>query len=473
MPIHIWGTADPGEQVRVALHGQQGAATADALGKWSVFLRPEHAGGPYTVSVQASNTITLSDVLVGDVWFASGQSNMEFPLKGFGADTPMKDSEKEIAAATHPMIHLLLVKNVASEYEQRDQDATWTVCSPETAVNFSAVAYFFGRAIAEKEQTPVGLIDASWGGTPVAAWLSYDALSTDPGLAPELAARVPMVETQADVPAMTAAETREDAAAKAAGKPAPKHPWHPQPGSYAPAGNFNGMVAPFLDYTIKGFLWYQGETDSSPQRAPSYERAFGDMITDWRSRWREGDLPFLFVQISSFTSTPYESWGIVREAQRRTLKLANTGMVVSTDIGQADNVHPPDKQTVGARMALAGRAIAYGEKLEYSGPIFREATAEGTSLRVYFAHGDGLWAKGGALQGFEVAGEDQHFHPASASVEDGAVLVRGEAVEHPLFVRYAWPNSSLNANLFNAAGLPASTFTSQRHIPAPCMQDCR
>ena len=182
-----------------------------------------------------------------------------------------------------------------------------------------------------------------------------------------------MVENQSEVSAMLDAEKREDAKARAAGQPLPKHPWHPNPGSWGPTDLFNGMVAPAIDFTIKGVIWYQGETDSSAGRAPLYERTFPAMITDWRSRWGEGNFPFLFVQLSSFTSTPAETWGVVREAQRRTLKLANTGMAVSLDVGQADNVHPPDKQTVGARLALAARAVAYGEAVEFSGPLFLEA----------------------------------------------------------------------------------------------------
>ena len=191
------------------------------------------------------------------------------------------------------------------------------------------------------------------------------------------------------------------------------------------------------------------------------------MITDWRARWGEGDFPFLFVQISSYTSTPAETWGVVREAQRRTLKLVNTGMAVSLDVGQADNVHPPDKQTVGARLALAARAVAYGEAVEFSGPLFREATPEGDHLRVYFTHGKNLVAKGGALEGFEVAGEDRLFHPAAARVDGDTVVVNAAEVSHPMYVRYAWANAPMTANLYNGAGLPAAGFTSEPHIPAP------
>jgi sialate O-acetylesterase len=275
------------------------------------------------------------------------------------------------------------------------------------------------------------------------------------------------VENQSDVAAMLEAEKRDDAKARAAGRTATKHPWHPNPDSWAPTGLFNGMVAPAIDFTIKGVIWYQGETDSSAGRAPLYERTFPAMITDWRARWGEGDFPFLFVQLSSFTSTPAETWGVVREAQRRTLKLANTGMAVSLDVGQADNVHPPDKQTVGSRLALAARAVAYGEAVEVSGPLFLEVVPEGDHLRVYFTHAQGIVARGGALQGFEVAGEDGRFHAATARVDGETVLVNAADVSRPTYVRYAWANAPMTANLYNGAGLPAAGFTSERHVAAP------
>ncbi len=472
MPIHIWGHADPGEPVTVSFDRQKQSATTDEVGRWSLYLRPEPAGGPYMLTVQGSNTITLSDILIGDVWFASGQSNMELPLKGFPNSAVLKNGAQEIAAATHPRIRLLHFRQAAPEYEQRDQDAAWTLCTPATATEFSAVAYFFGRDLQEKEHVPIGLIDSSWGGTPIAAWISLDGLSADATLMPEFAARVPMVEAQADVPAMAAEEKREDEAARKAGQPAPKHAWHPDPASWEPAALFNGMVAPATEFTIKGVIWYQGETDSSADRAPLYERAFKAMITDWRSRWHEGDFPFLFVQISSFTSTPAETWGIIREAQRRTLSLAGTAMTVTLDVGEADNVHPADKQTVGSRLALAARAVAYGEQLEYSGPLFRQAATEGGSLRVYFTHAEGLMARGGTLEGFEVAGGDKRFHPATARVDGTTVLASADGVAHPRYVRYAWANAPIQANLFNGAGLPASTFTSAEHIPPPCPEVC-
>ncbi len=465
-PIHIWGWADPGERVSVSFHAQKLSSAADPLGKWEVWLMPEHAGGPYTLTVAGTNPLTREDILVGDVWFASGQSNMEFPLLGFPGSAVMNNSAEEIAHSNQPGLRLLRFERNSSEYPLEDQGATWTLCTPETAANFSAVAYFFGRELNQREHVPMGLIDSTWGGTPVAAWVSLDTLGSDAGEMPVFAARARQVGLVADDKARQAAEKRAEEAAKAAGQPAPKHDWHPDPASWAPAGLYNALVAPATGYTIKGAIWYQGESDSMGMRGPLYEKTFPAMITDWRAHWHEGDFPFLFVQISSFTSTSAEGWGTVREAQRRTLKLANTAMAVTLDVGDPNNVHPANKQTVGARLALAARATVYGEKIEYSGPSFRQATVEGSAMRVWFGHAEGLTARGEVL-GFELAGEDHRFRPAAARVQGTEVMVRSPQVEHPRFVRYAWANAP-EANLYNGAGLPASTFTSEDQLSSPC-----
>jgi sialate O-acetylesterase len=472
-PVHLWGWSNPDERVTVTFHTQTLSATADDLGRWDVWLSPERPGGPFTLTVKAdSSTLTRSDILVGDVWFASGQSNMEMPLAGFPNSAELKDGPAEIARATMPGLRLLHIHRKSSEFPLEDQDATWTECVPATAADFSAVAYFFGRAIHEDEHVPVGLIDSTWGGTPAVAWTSLDAISADSSLMPEFADRARVMDSEADVPALKAREAREDAAAKQAGAPAPKHPWHPAPEMYSPAGLYNGMVAPAVDYTIKGVLWYQGETDSSARRAPLYERMFPTLITDWRSHWHQGEFPFLFVQLSSFTSTPQESWGIVREAQRRTLKLRNTAMAVTLDVGTPDNVHPPDKQTVGLRLALAARAMVYGEAVEFSGPALEEVTREGDSLRAWFKHAAGLNAKGSTLEGFEVAGDDRQFKPASARIEGATIVAHASGVAQPKYLRYAWANAPTSANLYNSAGLPAGTFTSEDRIPSPCPGNC-
>ncbi len=467
-PIHIWGWADPGEQITVSLLAQKQTATTDDLGKWSVYLAPQPAGGPYTITVQGANTITLSDILVGDVWFASGQSNMEFPLKGFVGSAVLKNGAEEIANSNQPQMHLLRVHQRPSDHplpDLADPDEVWTLCTPDTAANFSAVAYFFGREIQQREHVPVGLIDDTWGGTPAEAWIPLDGISADASLMPVFQTWSELANRTADVPAMLAREKREDDAAKQAGAPPPQHPWHPNPLSWAPAFLYNGMVAPFVEFPIKGAIWYQGETNADGGRAPLYHRVFPALISDWRSKWGEGDFPFFFAQISSFGDSKPGDWGIVRDAQRRALGLANTGMAVTLDVGHADNVHPPDKQTVGHRLALAARKIAYGEPVEDSGPLFRQATSQGAEIGVWFDHGEGLTAKGGTLTGFEVAGADHKFVPGQARIDGDHLVVSAAAVKAPLYVRYAWADFS-TANLYNRAGLPASTFSSENAIDA-------
>jgi len=462
-PIHIWGWSAPGEQVAVELHGATRSATADQLGNWSVYLPPEPAGGPYQLKI---NQITLDDILVGDVWFASGQSNMEMPLKGFPG-APVKDSADEIARADQPRIRLLVIPKKPSDFPLRNAAAVWTPCTPETAANFSAAAYFFGRELAAREHVPIGLIDSTWGGTVAEAWVSLEGISSDASLMPVFATRAAMMQSQADAAVVLAKEHREDEAARAAGQPAPQHAWRPDPRSWAPAALFNGMVAPLTPFAIKGIIWYQGESNSRLTFAPLYAKLFTALIGDWRSQWREGDFPFLFVQIANFKSNPTEAWAAIREAQRRALSLSNTAMAVTIDIGNPDNVHPADKQTVGARLALAARALAYGENIEYSGPSFRQATPEGNAIRVWFDHtATGLVARGGDLTGFEIAGSDGHFVTATARIDNDTVLLSNPDVPAPKQVRYGWANAPV-VNLYNSAGLPASPFTSEDRIPVP------
>jgi sialate O-acetylesterase len=463
-PIHIWGWSAPGEKISVAFHASSREAVGSGLGSWSVFLAPEAAGGPYRLTVSSGNTIVLEDVSVGDVWLASGQSNMEMPLKGFGG-APLKDSAQEIEHAGQPRIRLLHIPRKTADYPLRNSDTAWTVCSPETAANFSAVAYFFGRELAERERVPIGLIDATWGGTVAEAWVSLQGIAGDAALMPVFATRAQMMEAQGDAGEIMERERREDMAARQAGKTPAQHAWHPDPGSWAPAALFNGMIAPETAYGIKGVIWYQGESNSRTKFAPMYAKIFPALIADWRAQWRQGDFPFLFVQIANFKSNATEQWPIIREAQRRSLSVANTAMVVTADIGDPDNVHPADKQSVGARLALAARALAYGEKVEYSGPLFRQATPEGDGMRVWFDHaGSSLAAKAGDPHGFEIAGEDGRFVSAKARLDGSSVVVSDARVPQPKYVRYGWANAPV-IDLYNSEGLPASPFTSEDAIP--------
>jgi sialate O-acetylesterase len=464
-PIHVWGWSTAGAHLVAHFHRQQVASIADARGLWSLSLQPERAGGPYVLTITGDGAdVMVHDLLVGDVWIASGQSNMEFPLQGFGPDTPLKNQAKEIADATQPKLRLLRLEHESNDFPLADESGEWTLCSSETARDFSAVAYFFGREIAQRENVPVGLVDATWGGTPADSWVSMDTLGSDAQLLPAFASRAQFADDQADLNATIAAEKAEDDAARRDGRPLPKHSWHPDETSWSPAGLYNGMIAPLSPMTAKGFLWYQGETNSAHDRAPYYKSLFSALIGDWRSHFAQGDLPFLYVQISSFDS-PGEDWGAIRDAQRRTLDVANTAMAVTLDVGDAKNVHPSDKQTVGARLALAARHLVYGEAVVSTGPLYRETSREvndnGTSsLRVWFEDAEGLTSKGKALTAFEVAGADRHFVAAAAHVDRDTVLVSSPQIPHPMYVRFGWAGV-VEGNLYNAANLPASTFVSE------------
>ncbi len=460
MPIHIWGNGAPGEQVTADLHGSTNTAITDDLGRWSLYLPAQPAGGPYTLTIHATNTLQLEDILIGDLWLASGQSNMEMPLAGFPGNAVVKDADKEIAAANYPQIRLLLVEKDTSDYPLEDVKAAtgWSLCTPKTAKNFSAVAYFFARSLQQKEHVPIGLIDSTWGGTPAEAWTSLDALGSDAALMPVFAAYAEKMDRET-------AEQRADLAdkqLKAEGKPTiPNRDWHPVSLSWRPAALYNAMIAPFTPLPIRGVIWYQGEANSSLNRASLYSRLFPAMIQDWRTQWRQGNFPFLFAQISAFDS-PKENWGLLRDAQRRTLHLINTGMAVTIDIGSEHNVHPSDKQTVGERLSLLARNLAYGETLVSSGPLFRLAYPDQGVMHVWFDNAAGLKAQGpnqGPVQGFEVAAAEGNFVPATAKIEHDTIIASSPTVPNPRYVRYAWPNFP-QANLYNAAGLPASTFTS-------------
>ncbi len=453
-PVHVWGMAAPGESVAVSFRGESKSTSADRLGRWNVYLAPGEAGGPFEMIVRGKNALTLHDVLVGDVWLASGQSNMEFPMRK--AD----NSDAEIAAAKYPKIRLLLVKKAYSDYPRSDVAVVpWTDCNPASVVDFSAVAYFFGREIHQREKVPIGLIDATWGGTPIEAWTSLPALTADAGLMPVFAARAAIMNQQEESLLSIQDEERQVEEAKSAGTPVPKFSWHGDMNSWAPAALYNGMIAPLTPFAIRGVIWYQGETNSKLDLVPTmYQRVFPKMIQDWRSAWGEGDFPFLYVQLANFTSTNLEDWATIREAQRKTLVLRNTAMAVTIDIGNPEDVHPTNKQDVGARLALAGRAVAYGETIEYSGPLFRGMSSDGSALRLWFDHATGgLQTKGGGLRGFEIAGDDGLFHSAEAKIDGASVIVSSASVPEPTRVRYGWANSP-DCNLYNGAGLPASPF---------------
>jgi sialate O-acetylesterase len=456
-PIHLWGKADPGEKVTVEFGERHASVNTDGIGRWSVYLPLMEAGGPYILTVSGQNVVRFSDVLLGDVWVASGQSNMQMPLGGFPQQSSVKDAEMEINQADFPTIRFMRIGQYSSMYPLEDvRSATlWQICNPDTARDLSAVAYFFGRDLQKVEKVPIGLIVSTWNGTPAAPWVSLDALSADSSLMPVFAARAGEMDGEETANDRDAA----DKISISQGRTVPKRGGHGPSDFWQPAGLFNGMIAPLTPMAIRGVIWYQGESDAIPPKAPIYQRLFSTLINDWRNQWNVGNFPFLYVQLAGFGNAWDEGWNVIRDAQRRTLGLANTGMAVALDSGEEKNIHPANKQIIGERLSLLARALAYGEAVQSSGPLFREAVPMDGGIRVWFDHAEGLHALG-AVEEFEVAGADKVFFPATAIVDGETVFVRSDKCREPLFVRYGWKGFPANPNLYNGAGLPTATFTS-------------
>lgn len=458
-PVRIWGWADAGERVTVDFAGQKTVADADVEGKWQVFLNPMPAGGPYDLTVKGRNEIVLRDVLLGEVWIGSGQSNMVWPVGR------SNNAEKEISSANFPRLRLFRVKLLVSEEPLDDVEGSWQAATPESVPDFSAIGYFFGRELHQEMGVPFGIIQTAWGGTPAQAWTSREALAADPALQrvfddwSQVLAVYPAANEkyQAELKqwAQRAAKTTSGAGSPLPRPRAPMGPEHP----HSPAGLYNAMIAPLTPLAIRGAIWYQGESDGHSSRGYLYRDLFPAMIEDWRRAWAQGPFPFLFVQLANFRPVPEKSeWPELREAQQMTLDLRNTGMAVTIDIGESEDIHPTNKQDVGHRLALAARSVAYGRELIQSGPVYRQMTIEGSGLRLWFdSVGGGLQAKGGDLEDFVIAGPDRQFHAAEARIEGDTIVVSSANVKTPLAVRYAW-DADPEATLFNRSGLPASPF---------------
>jgi len=604
-PIPVWGWADAKEKIIVQFNKQIKIISAGKDGKWLLKLDAETAGGPYQLSIKGKNAITISNVLVGEVWVCSGQSNMEMPVAGWGK---VNNYEQEIAAADYPEIRQFLVTKAVSTTPKDDvAGGEWKPCSPATAGDFTAVGYFFARELYKQLHIPIGLINTSWGGTMVETWISRGAFENSDEFKSMIAAmplvdlneltKQKMTDLQKKIeklqgpfvnhanaehwkdenfddshwPTMKLPGLWEDQKMGLedldglvwfrktiivddidAGKPAiielgkiddsdetfvngnkvgetkNKYSEHrsyhigagilkagknmiavrvedtgggggffgdasdmklsigsktqPLDGDWSfkieaavTGGNntgpnsfptllYNAMLNPLMPYGIKGAIWYQGETNAG--RAYQYRKAFPLMITDWRQHWGEGDFPFYFVQLASFNAARGNSehgstWAELREAQSMTLSLPNTGMAVTTDIGEAADIHPKNKQDVGRRLAAIALANTYAFKKEYSGPVYQSMKTEGNKVILSFTHtGRGLTAKDkyGYIKGFEVAAADQKFHYAKAYLDGDKIIVSNEDVATPVAVRYAWADEALEANLFNKDGFPASSF---------------
>ncbi|MGO8731558.1 MAG: sialate O-acetylesterase [Terriglobia bacterium] len=461
MKVNIWGTADPGERVTVTLGDHQASGVAESGGQWKVKLGPLNAGGPFTMTIAGKNIITLHDVLVGEVWVCSGQSNMQMSVNA------VMNSQDEIARANYPRIHLFSVERTVANKPQGDVRGYWVGTRPQTIGEFSAVAYFFGRELLQVLNVPIGVIHSSWGGTPAEAWTSQATLESDPEFTSILDAGTKLLSPYPKAfqdYEQQIAQWREDSdKAESAGAPvplAPPVPDDPRRSPWRPAGLFNAMIMPLTPYAIRGAIWYQGE--SNADRPAQYRKLFPAMIRDWRHAWEEGDFPFLFVQLANWgISQPRSNWPELREAQQMTLSLPKTGMAVTIDIGDGSDIHPKNKQEVGYRLALPAEAIAYGRDVIYSGPIYESMAAEGGKVRLRFKYVyGGLVAKNSpssTLSGFEIAGDDHKFFAAQAKVDGDTVVVGSEKAPHPVAVRYAWAMNP-SCNLYNRAGLPASPF---------------
>ncbi len=457
--VPVWGTAAPGEEVTVAIAGQTASAKAGADGKWSVKLAKLAAAGPHTLTVKGKNTVTFSDVLVGEVWLGSGQSNMAMTVNR------AKDYEQEQAAAKFPEIRVFTESSAAATTAQSEGKGEWVVCSPETVGRFSATAFFFGREIHRTLKVPVGLINSSVGGTPIESWIAPEAQKASPELKgffegqKQAAKDFDPVKAKAKFEQDQAKWKEAAKKAKSEGKPAPKAPRDPvalneRKGNVG--GLFNGKIAPLIPYAIRGALWYQGEANSTPDKAPFYHAQLTLLVNDWRARWGY-DFPFAWVQLPNFGGAGRD-WPAVREAMLKTLALKDTGMAITIDIGEEKDIHPKNKQDVGRRLAAWALGTVYGQKVATSGPLPAGHQVRGSEVLLSFKHTDGgLVAKGGELKGFVVAGEDKQWKSARARIEGDKVIVSSADVKQPVAARYAWENWP-TCNLYNGAGLPASPF---------------
>ena len=471
-PVAIWGWADADEEVSVEFAGQKKTAQADATGRWSLRL------DPLTASAESRKLIAtgkdgrkaeISDVLVGDVWLGSGQSNMAMTVNR------SKDFEQEKTAATFPLIRHFKEESAGAAMAQTQSKGKWLACTPDNVGGFSATLYFFGREVHREIGVPIGLINTSVGGTPIEAWIAPEVQETKPALKAALEAQsaaTPKIDPE-KAKADYAAELKKFKAAKAKavaeGTKAPRPPRNAaevseRKGTYGQL--FNGKVAPLVPFTVKGMLWYQGEANSSDTRAPLYVHQLSALVTDWRARWGE-ELPFAWVQLPNFTR-PGEGWPLMRESMLKTLSLPKTGMAVTIDIGEAKDIHPKNKQEVGRRLSLWALGTVYGRKVAAtSGPLPAGHEIKGAEVIVTLAHAEGLKTRdGGPVKGFQLAGADKQWKPATARIEGAKLIVTSAEVAAPIALRYAWLDFP-ETNLVNSADLPASPFRTDDWAPLP------
>jgi len=462
--VPVWGWAEPGEVVTAAVGDQTKTTTTDAKGKWMVKFDKLKSGGPFTLTVKGKNTIEVKDVLVGEVWLGSGQSNMAGGVNG------ANDAATEKAAANLPQIRMFTVASSLLPTAGEDCKGSWIVCSPNTVAGFSAALFFCGREIHKTLGLPVGLINSSVGGAHIEMWISQD---------PEPQVAAPNAPATAAVPAPAPLDLNalrakyeselagwDDAAvaATAAKKPLPPKPIDPAVGRSrigAPGRLYNGMIAPIIPYAIRGMLWYQGESNALKNYCTPewYQYLLPMLIKDWRTKWGY-DFPVAWVQLPNYDTKNIkgDGWMVVQEAMLKSLKVPNTGMVVAIDIGEAGDIHPKNKQDVGRRLSLWALGAVYGQKVSISGPLPAGHKVNGSELVCSFTHADGgLVAKGDELKGFMIAGADKNWMPANTKIVGTTVVVSHPDIKEPIAARYAWADNP-DCNLYNGEGLPASPF---------------
>jgi sialate O-acetylesterase len=460
MAVPVWGKAAPGEKVTVSIRGQIQSTTADENGKWMVRLANLKAGGPMEMTISGRNSVKIKDVLVGEVWLGSGQSNMEFTVsKKVARFAGLVNEDQEIAAADYPKIRMFTEKQSKKSEPQTELAGQWLVCSPETVPGFSAVGYLFARDLQRELGVPVGILTVAYGASTAESWIRRETLVADPLLKP-------MVE-KFD---LLATYYREHPGAKVAdAPPAPQTinarpvdaaaPLHdPVQDQHQPTVLFNGMVNPVIPYAIRGALWYQGESIVGGREGVLlYGHVMETLVKDWRTLWGEGDFPFFAVQLPALGNVSNNP--VIREQQAQILTLPHTGLAVTIDIGDPKDVHPHNKEPLGERLTAMAMANVYGVKLEYSGPVYQSMKIEGDSIRISFTHTSGaLAAKDGPLRWFQIAGEDGNFVKAEARIDGNTVVVHSSSVKAPVAVRYAWDNDPEGCNLYNAYNFPAAPF---------------
>jgi sialate O-acetylesterase len=472
MPVPIWGTATPGEKITVSFGKQKKTTVAAPDGKWMVKLDKLNAGGPFTCTIKGKNTITLTDVYVGEVWLCSGQSNMDMTVaRETRSWCGVNNEAQEVAAANYPLIRVFDTDFTPSDNIQAEVGGKWEICSPATVGHFSAAAYFFARELYNKYKVPIGLVTTAYGASTAEAWTSKKTLESSPlfaGLLDNYTKRKASWDTSAAQKKYAAAYAawQVDSAAAAVNKkdpPAAPKNSNPRRDQHSPFVLYNGMVAPLIPYAIKGALWYQGESNIPSKDI--YDTIMGALVKNWRDDWGQGSFPFIYVQLANYGKKPDTVAGngggttFIRDKQLKNLSIPHTAMVVAIDnADNPGNIHPKNKQAIGLRLALAAEALVYGEKIPYSGPVYNKMSVEGNAIRLQFTHTDGgLMAKGDNAPGFAIAGVDKKFVWGNAKIDGNTVLVSSPDVPNPVAVRYAWGDNP-PISLYNKADLPASPF---------------